>query len=112
VARTWLLLALGIVLDVAGATCLKLSRGLVYPVPTVLMFACYAMSLSILAVAFRDMDLSVAYTIWSVTGITLVASIGIYAFGEPATFARVFWMTVILTGVVGLRWSSAGGSLR
>lgn len=85
VARSWVLLALGIGLDVAGATCL-----------------------STLAIAFRDVDLSVAYTIWSVTGITLVASIGIYACGEPATFARLFWMAVILGGVVGVRWSSTG----
>jgi small multidrug resistance pump len=110
VGRTSLLLALGIVLDVAGATCLKLSHGLTHPMPSALMFACYAASLSILAVTFRDIDLSVAYTIWSVTGITLVASVGIIAFGEPATLARLFWMTVILAGVVGLRWASAGAS--
>jgi multidrug transporter EmrE-like cation transporter len=39
-----------------------------------------------------------------------VASVGIIAFGEPATLARLFWMTVILAGVVGLRWASAGAS--
>lgn len=111
-ARNWLLLGLGIVLDVAGATCLKLSGGLVHPLPSALMFVCYGVSLTILAVAFRDMDLSVAYTIWSATGIALVASIGICTFGETATFARLFWMMVILAGVVGLRLSSPGGALQ
>lgn len=108
-ARSWGLLALGIALDVTGATCLKLSRGLVHPWPSAGMFLCYGLSLVTLALAFRDLDLSVAYTVWSVLGIVLVASVGICVFGEPASFARLFWLLVILIGVMGLRWSSVAG---
>lgn len=108
-ARSWCLLAIGIGLDVTGATCLKLSRGLVHPVPTILMFICYALGLATLAVAFRDIDLGLAYTLWSVLGIVLVTSIGVVVFGEQASAARFFWLAVILIGVVGLQWSTAAG---
>ena len=99
----WILLGLGILLEVAGTTCMKLSDGLIRPWPTALMFAFYAASLSTLAVAFRGLDLSLGYAVWSALGTVLVVTIGIVWFGEQPSLSRVVWLLVTLGGVVGLR---------
>jgi len=100
---SWILLLLGILLEVLGTTCMKLSNGFSRPWPSLLMFLFYGMSLSTLAVAIRDIDISVAYTVWSVLGIALVVTIGMVWFDEPATAPRVFWLVFIVCGVIGLR---------
>lgn len=102
----WLVLAVGIVLEVMGTTCLKLSNGLTRPWPSLLMFVFYGLSLSTLSLVMRHLDISVAYTVWSALGLALVATIGMLWFGEPATGARLFWLLVIVCGVVGLRSAS------
>jgi small multidrug resistance pump len=107
---SWLLLLLGIALEVVGTTCLKLSNGLSRPWPSVLMFLFYGLSLTTLALAFRDLDIGVAYTVWSALGIAVIAVVGIFWFGEPATASRVFWLFFIVCGVIGLRAASLPGA--
>ena len=107
---SWALLVLGIALEVVGTTCLKLSNGLSKPWPSLLMFAFYGLSLTTLAVAFRDLDLGVAYTVWSALGIAIIALVGMLWFGEPATAPRVFWLLFIVCGVIGLRAASLPGA--
>jgi small multidrug resistance pump len=97
------MLSLGILLEVLGTTCMKLSHGFVKPWPLLMMFAFYGLSLTALTIALRDIDISVAYGIWSALGTVLIVTIGLVWFREPATIARLFWLVVILCGVIGLR---------
>ena len=99
----WWWLAAGILLEVAGTTCMKLSHGLTRPWPTLGMFVFYLASLTTVAWAVRDIDLSVAYAVWSAVGTLLVVGIGIQFFGEAATATRLFWLCVTLAGIIGLR---------
>src|SRR5262245_4430771 len=101
--RPWAMLSLGILLEVLGTTCMKLSNGFVKPWPSFMIFAFYGLSLTALTVALRDIDISIAYGIWSALGTVLIVTIGLVWFREPATVARLFWLVVILCGVIGLR---------
>jgi small multidrug resistance pump len=65
---SWILLGTGVPPEVLGTTCMKLSAGLSRPVPAVLMFLFYALSLTALTVALRDLEMTVAYAIWSALG--------------------------------------------
>ena len=98
----WLLLIVAIVLEVCGTTCMKLSDGFSRIVPSVLIFVFYGMSFSVFTLALKRIDVSLAYAVWAGLGICLVASIGIIYFKEPLTALRVFFMLLIVTGVVGL----------
>ena len=98
----WLLLIVAIVLEVCGTTCMKLSDGFARIVPSVLIFVFYGMSFSVFTLALKRIDVSLAYAVWAGLGICLVASIGIIYFKEPLTALRVFFMLLIVTGVVGL----------
>ena len=61
----WLCLAGAIVLEVAGTTSMKLSHGFTRPLPSVLLFVFYAVSLSLMTIAVKKIDMSVSYAIWS-----------------------------------------------
>lgn len=99
----WILLAAAIAFEISGTTCMKLSEGFTRPLPTVGIFAFYIASITCLTLAVRTIDISVAYAIWSAVGIAVIASIGALVFGEVVTAQRVFFLVLIVAGVVGLQ---------
>jgi small multidrug resistance pump len=98
----WLYLALAIVLEVAGTTSMKLSDGLSRPWPTLAIFVCYGLGFSLLTLALRHIELSVAYAIWSGVGTALIAVLGLLWFGENLTLAKFASLALIILGVIGL----------
>jgi small multidrug resistance pump len=100
---SWLLLGLGIALEVAGTVCMKLSNGFQDLRAAGLMYIFYALSLTTLTFAFKRIDVGVAYAVWSGAGLALIAAIGIVWFREPATTLRVVFLLFILVGLLGLR---------
>ena len=103
----WFLLAIAIVLEVCGTTCMKLSHGFKDLIPTVLVFVFYAMSFSAFIYALKTIDLSVSYAIWAGLGLSLIAAIGILYFKEPMSAQRLVFLVITLIGVVGLSYSAA-----
>jgi small multidrug resistance pump len=101
----WFLLALAIVLEVCGTTCMKLSQGFTSWVPSVLVFVFYGFSFTAFIYALKTIDLSIAYAIWAGLGLALIALIGILHFKEPATAMKLVFLGVTLVGVVGLSYS-------
>ena len=78
----WLMLAISIVLQVAGTVFLKVSDGMVRLWPAAGVVVCYTISFWLFALAIRRIDLAVGYAIWSSIGTATIA--------------------LIVTGVVGL----------
>ncbi|CAO0821184.1 hypothetical protein DFAR_210008 [Desulfarculales bacterium] len=60
---SWVFLAAAIVLEVGGATSVKLSEGFSRFLPTVMIFVCYAISFGLLPRALRTIQLGLAYAI-------------------------------------------------
>ena len=105
----WLLLALAIILEVAGTTCMKLSEGFKEIVPTVLVFVFYGLSFTSFIYALKTIDLSITYAIWAGLGLALIAAIGILYFKEPVTVPKMVFVGLILIGVIGLSLSGVRG---
>jgi len=105
----WFLLALAIVLEVAGTTCMKLSGGFKEMVPSVLVFVFYGFSFTAFIYALKTIDLSITYAIWAGLGLALIAAIGILYFKEPMTVQRMVFVGLILIGVIGLSLSGVKG---
>lgn len=103
----WLALLLAGVLETAWAVGLKYSQGFTKALPSVLTVAAMIGSFYLLAQAVRVLPLGTAYAVW--TGIGAVGAViwGIVFFGEPANAARLICVTLILAGILGLRF--AGG---
>jgi small multidrug resistance pump len=99
---TWIYLALAILLEVAGTTCMKLSEGFTKLVPSILLFVLYTLSFGMLTLALKRIDVSVAYAVWSGVGTALIATIGVLWFREPMTALKLISLALIIIGVVGL----------
>ena len=72
-----------ILLEVAGITAMKLSRGFTEPFRR-LRSGVLCLSAAVI-LALKRLDLSVTYAIWSGVGTALAALIGIVYFREPLT---------------------------
>lgn len=104
--QAWLCLGGAILFEVAGTTCMKLSRGFTELTPSILMFVLYACAFGLNTIATKTIELSVAYAIWSGVGTALTAAIGIFYFREPATTVKLVSLGLIVIGVMGLHSAS------
>lgn len=98
----WLLLATAILLEVAGTTSMKFSEGFTRLLPSVLLFVFYAASFTLLTMALRRIEVSVAYAIWSGMGTALISVIGFIYFQETVSVLKIVSILLIIIGVVGL----------
>lgn len=105
----WFLLALAIVLEVSGTTCMKLSGGFKEIAPSILVFVFYGLSFTAFIYALKTIDLSITYAIWAGVGLALIAAIGILYFKEPVTALKMVSIGLIVVGVVGLSLSRVAG---
>ena len=105
----WFLLALAIVLEVSGTTCMKFSDGFKEIVPSVLVFIFYGLSFTAFIYALKTIDLSISYAIWAGLGLALITAIGILYFKEPATIQKMVFIVLVLVGVIGLSLSAVRG---
>jgi small multidrug resistance pump len=105
---TWLLLGFAIILEVIGTTCLKLSHGYSRLVPTILVFVFYGLSMGLMSIVMKRIDVSVTYAIWSGMGTALIAAIGVAFFGEALSAVRAAAIALIIVGVVML---NVGGAI-
>ena len=99
----WVILVVAGLLECCWATFMKLSEGFTKPLFTVITVLGMIASRALLAHATKTLPLGTAYAIW--TGIGAVGSvvIGILLFREPATAARIFFASLIVVGLVGLK---------
>jgi small multidrug resistance pump len=106
VNQAWAVLAVAILLEVAGTTCMRLSEGFSRLTPSVLIFVFYAVSFALNTLVIRTLGLSVVYAVWSGVGTVLTAAIGFLYFREPATAVKLASIGLIVIGVLGLHTSS------
>ncbi|MBW4645695.1 MAG: multidrug efflux SMR transporter [Goleter apudmare HA4340-LM2] len=99
---SWLYLIAAIIFEVFGTTCMKLSQGFTQTVPAILIFIFYGLSLTFSTLCLQKIAVSVAYSIWSGLGTTLLAIIGIIWFRESITPIKMISISLVIVGVIGL----------
>jgi len=57
--------------------------------------------------SLKEIEVSVAYAIWSAVGIVIISVIGIVFFHESVNTLKIVSILVIVLGVIGLNFSSA-----
>lgn len=101
----WLLLTIGILTELGGSTCMKLSYGFTKLYPSIFTFIFWGISFSVFIIALKYFDLSFAYAVWSGLGILLVSIVGIVYFKEPFNTLKIISIIIIVIGVVSLNLS-------
>lgn len=102
----WGYLLVAGVFEIVWATGLKYSDGFTRLWPSVGTVAAMSVSMVCLALALRAIPIGTAYAIWTGIGAVGTAILGIMLFNEPRDFSRLFFIFVIIAGIVGLKISS------
>ena len=97
-----ILLSIAILTEVAATVSLRFAHGFTNPVPSAVVVVGYGISFWLLALVLREMSIGATYAVWSAVGTALIAVVGVFAFGEPATALKVASLGLIIIGVVGL----------
>lgn len=106
--QAWLLLALAILLEVAGTTSMKLSSGMQKLIPTIMIFVFYGLTFTLMPFVMKRLEMGAVYAIWAGVGTVLVTIIGILYFNESISLQKIFSILLICIGVIGLKLTGAG----
>jgi len=104
---SWIILFFAGLFEVGWAVGLKYTDGFSRPLPTALTVAAMAISLGLLGLAMKELPLGTAYAIWTGVGAVGTVIAGIILFGESMALFRLASVALIITGLVGLKVSTA-----
>ena len=99
----WLILLVAGIFEMGWAIGLKYTDGFSRLWPSVFTALAMAVSVVLLAIAMKNLPVGTAYAVWTGIGAVGTVILGIFLFGEPATFARLCCVGLILSGIVGLK---------
>ena len=105
-SSSWLILVIAGLLEVCWAVGLKYTDGFRRPLPSVLVLLAIAASMFLLSYAARTLPIGTAYAVWVGIGALGAAILGVVLFHEPVTAARVVFLVMLLTAIVGLKITS------
>ena len=100
----WFLLLIAAGFEIAWAVGLKSTESFTRLWPSVGVIVALVASVGLLALAARGLPIGTAYAVWTGIGAAGTAIAGILLFGESASAARMVCLTLIVAGVVGLKF--------
>ena len=106
----WILLIIAGLFEVAFAACLGKAKETT-GTETTFWYIGFLVSLTIsmllLVKATQVLPIGTAYAVWTGIGAVGTVLLGILVFKEPATFWRLFFITTLITSIIGLKYVSS-----
>lgn len=102
----WLILFIAGLFEVAWAIGLKYSEGFTKPLASIFTIATMIISMALLSYSVKSLPVGTAYAVWTGIGAVGTAILGIFLFNESREFMRIFFIFLIIAGIVGLRFYS------
>lgn len=99
----WIILVVAGFFETGWAIGLKYTHGFTRLWPTVATCVMIAASMGLLGLAAKSLPIGTAYAVWTGIGATGTVILGILLLGEPAAAARLFCLSLIVAGIVGLK---------
>lgn len=100
---SWIYLFAAIVLETIGTALLKTANGFTILLPSIGAVLAYIFCFYFLSLAFKTIDISIAYAVWGALGIVLVALIGFFYFHETLSPLKILFIVMIIIATLGLR---------
>lgn len=100
----WAFLLIAGLLEIVWATGLKSTQGFTKFWPSLFVVIFMAVSFYCLSQALKGLPIGTAYAVWTGIGAAGTAILGVAFFGEPAHAMRLFCITLIILGTVGLKF--------
>ncbi len=99
----WMYLLVAGLFEIGFTSSLKLSEGFTRLWPTLSFIVCSCLSLFLLNKALSSIPLGMAYAVWTGIGAVGTALVGIVFFQDPVSFRQVFFLGIVITGILGLK---------
>ncbi len=101
----WFLLIIAGVFEVGFAACLGKAKesGSNTALWMTGFFVCLAISMFLLYKATQTLPIGTAYAVWTGIGAAGTVLMGIIFFKEPADFWRLFFITMLIGSIIGLK---------
>ncbi|WP_429885417.1 quaternary ammonium compound efflux SMR transporter SugE [Geoalkalibacter halelectricus] len=103
----WVQLFIAGFFEVLWALGLKFSHGFTRMGPSLFTLTAMGASFWFLTQALRTLPVGTAYAVWTGIGAVGIAVIGMIFLGEPRSWARMFFIALIVIGIAGLKWSAS-----
>ena len=107
----WIVLFVAGLFEVAWAIGLKYTEGFSKFWPSVFTIVCMLISMGLLAYAVKYLPVGTAYAIWTGIGAVGTAVLGMILFNESKELVRIFFIFLIVVGIVGLKVFSGQSSV-
>ena len=103
---SWIYLFVAGVFEIVWAIGLKYTQGFTRPLPSVITIVGMIVSFYFLAQATKTLPIGTAYAIWTGIGAVGAITLGVILFKEPIDLPRILFMSLIVIGIIGLRFVS------
>ena len=100
--RCWAALMVAIVMEITATAYMKTASDNNDAVALGISMILYMLCLSVFGLTLKQIEMGVAYAVWSGLGTALTTSLGIIFFNEARHFAKIGCVGLILFGCVGL----------
>jgi quaternary ammonium compound-resistance protein SugE len=99
----WFILFIAGLLETAWAIGMKYSDGFTKLYPSIFTIVTMALSVYLLSVSLKTLPVGTAYSVWTGVGTVGTVILGIILFGESKEFIKLFFIFLIVVGIIGLR---------
>ena len=102
----WIILIIAGLFEIAWVISLKYSKGFSKLIPTLLTVIFLAFSMILLGYALKKIPMGTGYAVWTGIGAAGTAILGILLFEESKEVVRLIFLSLIVIGIIGLKFSS------
>lgn len=98
----WVYLIIAGIFEIVWAIALKYSEGFTRLYPTLITAVGMIVSFYFLSQATKVLPIGTSYAIWTGIGASGTVILGMILFNEPKDLTRMFFLSLILIGIIGL----------
>lgn len=99
ISTAWVLLGISTLFDAFGMVSLKHSNGFSQPLFGMVAIACFLISIWLMSISLRQIDMMSSYAVWAAASTVLIALLGIVFYGEIISHIKLSGIVFILIGV-------------
>lgn len=99
----WIYIFIASLFEISWAIGLKYSNAFSNFYPSIFTIITMILSYVFLSLGVKSLPIGTAYAVWTGIGAVGTALYGILFFNEPKDFLRVFFIFLIVIGIIGLR---------
>jgi len=99
----WIYIFIASIFEISWAVGLKYSNGFTNFYPSIFTIITMILSYVFLSLGAKSLPIGTAYAVWTGIGAVGTALYGILFFNESKDFLRIFFIFLIVVGIIGLR---------